>query len=222
MIVFFGLCFILFSCKVAGRNSGDSERVKLSVVISTKRIFAYRRCQPIGDLSESVKRLKLFLQTDRTVAPTFRLTWASWRQFSRDQPQSRRAAGPSTNMSCSRAMFAQSVSIECYCMHRLVVAVAVDIGVNKVAASAKSAKCPPNLYTFPISVFSKSRETWRSPNEYATEKLKLIHVPGPKQAMAFSLCRNRHRSVFVLVVLPVRRYKLNDFYHWKEQYCWKE
>lgn len=50
------------------------KRSNRASLLPLKGYLLIVRANQSGDLSESVKRLKLFLQTDRTVAPTFRLT----------------------------------------------------------------------------------------------------------------------------------------------------
>lgn len=99
-------------------------------------------------------------------------------------------------------------------MHRLVVAVARRCvrpdGVNKVAAGAKSAKCPPNLYTFPISVFGQSRgEPPGDPRQtkYAAGEPKLIHGPGPKQATPFRPLSKPPSGISAFSALPIGKYR---------------
>lgn len=142
-------------------NSGGPETMKLNVITSTKRIFAcaYRTClQPIGDLSESVKRLKLFLQTNRTVAPTFRLTWASWRQASKGPTAIAKSGTIHKHELCGRCLHSRLTSSAIVCIGLSLPSRSTCAlnGVNKVAADAKFAKCPSNLYTHSINVFGKS------------------------------------------------------------------
>lgn len=124
----------------------------ITIIVAKQSLQA--RYKAIMFRSKSVKWLKLFPQTNGTVARTFRLTELM-------PVQQRIIKIVNIAKPCINTNYTDNVCIVSY---QLMLLYTQDCrrcrhvyGVNKVATGANFAKCPPNLYAFSIRVLQERK-----------------------------------------------------------------